>query len=266
MGSAAKKKEAQATPTLRVMSPEMREEYVVRYRGKARKLARSILRKWRSRLDITEVDSLVDLSLCESVQRFSPDRGASFMTFLFYHLRGNLIRAITHAVQSSAIPMVEVDSLIALDEGGEGSNQRGAINAIEIANALTSQEELSPDEALYRKEMIALSQRSYQHLDNLEQQVLSKLYAEENQMIDIARNLGYSRCHISRVKRRALEALYTDIANRMRVDDIALTKPDFEEEDLVTVPRRSMDRRKIVRRRPRSQSIGTKERKAAING
>ena len=266
MGSALKKKDIDAPVAFRTMSPEMREEYVVRYRGKARKLARSILRKWRSRLDIAEVDSLVDLSLCEAVQRFSPDRGASFMTFLFYHLRGNLIRAITSAVQSSSIPMVEVDSLVALDEGGENGNSRGAMNAIEIANALTSQEELSPDEALYRKEMIALSQRSYKHLDGLEQQVLTKLFAEENQMIDIARNLGYSRCHISRVKRRALEALYTDIANRMRVDDIALTKPDFEEEDLVTVPRRSMDRRKIVRRRPRSQSTGTGKTKIAAHG
>src|SRR5690348_15064745 len=71
-----------------------KEELVLRYRMKARKLARSILRKWHSRLDLQEVDSIVDLSLCEAVARYNPAKGASFMTFLFYHLRGNLIRAV----------------------------------------------------------------------------------------------------------------------------------------------------------------------------
>lgn len=60
-----------------------RTELVVGYRLKARKLARSILRRWHARLDVGEVDSIVDLSLCEAVQRFSPEKGASFMTFMF---------------------------------------------------------------------------------------------------------------------------------------------------------------------------------------
>lgn len=233
---AAKKKE--------IISDSLREEYVIRYRGKARKLARSILRKWRSRLDIQEVDSLVDLSLCEAASRFNPERGASFMTFLFYHLRGNLIRAITYAVQSSNLPLVELDAFTALEDE--------KANAMDIADALTSEETPSPEEALYRQEMIALSQKSFEKLDELEKSVLSQLFAEEVQMIDIARNLGYSRCHISRVKRRALEALHSEISGQMKADDIILERPDFDDEEAPRVVRRTMDRRKIVRRRPRS--------------
>jgi len=50
------------------------------------------------------VDSIVDLSLCEAVKRFDPLKGASFMTFLFYHLKGNLVRAVAAAATSTAIP------------------------------------------------------------------------------------------------------------------------------------------------------------------
>lgn len=233
---AAKRKE--------LISDTLREEYVLRYRGKAKKLARSILRRWRSRLDIEEVDSLVDLSLCEAANRFNPERGAGFMTFLFYHLRGNLIRAITFAVQKSNLPLIELDSLVTFEDE--------KVTAIDIADALTSECAPSPEDALYMQEMIALSRKSYEKLDDLEKSVLTQLFAEEVQMNDIARNLGYSRCHISRVKRRALEALHGEISSQMKVDDIILARPDFDDEETPRVVRRSMDRRKIVRRRPRS--------------
>lgn len=222
----------------------LRDEYILRYRGKARKLGRSLLRKWRSRLDIQEVDSIVDLSLCEAASRFNPERGASFMTFLFYHLRGNLIRAITSAVQSSNLPLVELDAFLGAEDD--------KANAMDIADALTSEETPSPEDALYRQEMVTLSQKSFAKLDELEKSVLTQLFAEEIQMIDIARNLGYSRCHISRVKRRALEAMHSEISGQMKADDIILARPHFDEDEAPRVVRRTMDRRKIVRRRPRT--------------
>lgn len=234
------------------MSGELKEEHILRFRGKARKLARSILRKWRARLDLTEVDSIVDLSLCEAADRFNPERGASFMTFLFYHLRGNLIRAISSAVSSTAIPFLEVDSLLAFDEGIDGS--RAGVNAIEIAQALTSQESLSPEEIMFRKEMSTLSHQSFQRLDTLEKDILTRLFGTEQQMIDIAHDLGYSRCHISRVKRKALESLFTEMSSLMKKDDIKLTRPDFDEEDSRILTRRVTDRRKTVRRRARSRT------------
>src|SRR5690349_3051107 len=82
-------------PQIRTLSDLEREDLITSSRLKARKLGRSILRKWNARLDLQEVDSIVDLSLCEAAARFDPSVGASFLTFLFYHLRGNLIRAIS---------------------------------------------------------------------------------------------------------------------------------------------------------------------------
>ena len=77
------------------------DDLILNHRENGRKLARSILRRWRVRMLTDEIDSIVDLTLCEAAKRFSTDFGASFMTFFFYHLRGHLVRAVANAAQAS---------------------------------------------------------------------------------------------------------------------------------------------------------------------
>src|SRR5690349_7137351 len=74
---------------------------ILDHRENGRKLARSILRRWRVRMPAEEIDSIVDLSLCEAARRYSSERGASFMTFFFYHLRGHLVRSVARAAQGN---------------------------------------------------------------------------------------------------------------------------------------------------------------------
>ena len=54
------------------LTPYQQEALVMKYRAKARKLGRSMLRRWHSRMELDEIDSIVDLSLCEAVKRFDP--------------------------------------------------------------------------------------------------------------------------------------------------------------------------------------------------
>lgn len=234
----------------KTLSARQQEELVLTYRMKARKLARSILRKWHARLDLQEVDSVVDLSLCEAVRRYNPNKGASFMTFLFYHMRGNLIRAVASAANANAVPLPE------LDENGNASKgdsqaYRG-VNAIEIAEALCSHDYVMPDEMLLKKEMVDISNGACAKLDSLEKEVIYRIYIQEQQLMDIASSLGYSRCHISRVKKKALETLYGDVTTTMHKGDeesISSVRPDFDDEG------GSAERRKIHRRRPRSRKV-----------
>ena len=188
-----------------------REELVVQFRLKARKLARSILRKWHARLDIQEVDSLVDLSLCEAVRRYNPRKGASFMTFLYYHLRGNLIRAVTYAATLNTVPIREEHNEPLEEEGERSRRGYRAANAIEAAEALCGSDHAMPDDALIKKELVGLSLKACARLDALEREVIERLYLEGRQLMDIARSLGYSRCHISRVKKRAAQRLKRNI-------------------------------------------------------
>lgn len=237
------------TKVVRELSVAQREQLVLKYRLKARKLGRSIMRKWQSRIDINELDSIVDLSLCEAAKRFNPTMGASFITFLFYHLRGNLIRAVSDAVAQSSVPVAEFDAFMRA-EAGETSNSQFAVSAIEVASALCNFDPVLPDEQLYKKEVARISQGACERLDHLEREIIERIYLHEEQLMDIASSLGYSRCHISRVKRKALEALYEDLSVTLdRKNDGA--KPGFQEE--IDTPRRnearSLPRKLTVRRR-----------------
>lgn len=228
------------------LSIAQREQLVLKYRLKARKLGRSIMRKWQSRIDINELDSIVDLSLCEAAKRFNPKIGASFITFLYYHLRGNLIRAVSDAVAQSAVPVAELDTVLRA-EAGEGSAAMRSLSAVEVAAALCNFDVQLPDEQLYKKEIAKISQEACGRLDDLERQVIERIYVYEEQLMSIASSLGYSRCHISRVKRKALEALHKDLSEALdkRLEN---AEPQFVEDEASL--RRIKARKISVRRRP----------------
>lgn len=232
---------------IKALTDADREALVLEFRIKARKLGRSILRKWNARLDLEEVDSVVDLSLCEAVRRYDPSKGASFMTFLFYHLRGNLIRAVSSAANANLIPAANADE----DKDNKSENGKYSVqaaNAIEIAEALCSHDSSTPDDVLFKKQLVNISADACSRLDALEQEVIYRIYMKEQQLMDIASSLGYSRCHISRVKKKALEILHDEMCQTIKNHDAIVE--EFGRESLKKAP---VERRKVHRRRPRSK-------------
>ena len=237
--------------SIRLLSEEAKEKVIIRSRSKARKLAKSILRRWNARLDLNEIDSIVDLSLCEAAARFSPDMGASFMTFLFYHLRGNLIRTISSAANSNLVPF-------AFDGEGDEDMMHGLSQSFEIADALTGSEVQKPDEILIKNEALQLSITARDKLDTLAKEVLERIFVQEEQLIDIAYDLGYSRCHISRVKRRALEHMYDHLSPDLGLDPSQ--RPNFDDDHREG---RAKAKKDIHRRKPRSQAFLSRK---VVNG
>jgi RNA polymerase sigma factor (sigma-70 family) len=237
------------------LTPFQQEALILKYRLKARKLGRSILRRWHSRMELDEVDSLVDLSLCEAVRRFDPTKGASFMTFLFYHLKGNLVRAVASATAASAIPLAiaELAEMTAFDADDHSRSRTIGINAVELAEAVSGQEAPQPDELLWRKELTDRSSSACEKLDVLEREIVKRIFVQEQQIIDIAAALGYSRCHISRVKKKALDTLQDELRAVMNHDDYALMD-EHQPEELEAVHSRIASRKEVHRRRPRSAS------------
>lgn len=235
-------------------TPLQQEALIVKYRLKARKLGRSILRRWHARMDLDEVDSIVDLSLCEAVKRFDPAKGASFMTFLFYHLKGNLVRAVTTAAAANSIPVFNADENEV--QVGEPDHLFGhqfrAMNSAEVAEAVVSQDAPLPDEMLWRKELHGKSSVACEKLDPLEREIIKRIFLQEQQIMDIAATLGYSRCHISRVKKKALETLYNELSGSMNDTDLG-TKPSFDDEGEDELKFKPVGRRPVHRRRPRSK-------------
>jgi RNA polymerase sigma factor (sigma-70 family) len=175
---------------------------VIEYRLRARKLARSLLKKWRARLDVQEIDSIVDLSLCEAVSRYDETKGASFMTFLFYHLRGNLIRTITIAANQITVCSQDIEDEAGRKlSGGESDGHNWDVASPD-----------RPDDILVKKQLVSLSREALHLLDPLEKEIIHRIYHLGEQVQDIADSFGYSRCHVSRVKKQALETLFRYIA------------------------------------------------------
>ena len=182
------------------------ESLILNHRENGRKLARSILRKWRVHMPGEDVDSTVDLALCESAQRFSPKKGASFMTFFFYHLRGHLVRSVARATQNSAI----INGPKTDEWCDEGHSEFASSYSAFLDNEMHNQRENeTPEQLIIRREKIMVCRDALEKLDDLEKVVLDKSYAEDEALVDIAKSLGYSRCHISRVKKGALGRLKT---------------------------------------------------------
>jgi RNA polymerase sigma factor (sigma-70 family) len=195
--------------------PAQYESLILDHRENGRKLARSILRRWRVHMPGEEVDSIVDLALCEAAQRFSPKKGASFMTFFFYHLRGHLVRAVARATQASSIlngPKEDDDS----DANTDLISSYGTFIDNEL-NAQRDQE--NPEQIILRREKIIFCRDAMNALDSLEQIVLERSYGSDETLVDIAKSLGYSRCHISRVKKSALSRLKTVLSNSSLTSD-----------------------------------------------
>ena len=227
----------------RKLSPAKREQLILEYREKARLLASSMLRRWRSRLDPQEVESIVDLSLCEAVHRFRTGKGASFMTFLFYHLKGNLVRTVSAAANKGFLPLLDAEP-----HAQEGDHYGYGVSPSELYEYESGDQDNSPESLLIRKEEAELASEACGKLDPLEQEVVGRLYGHEQQLLDIARHLGYSRCHISRVKKKALENLFDELAPQIAAGE-TLKRPEFGSEESEDQPRR-----KVQRRRPRANA------------
>ena len=230
---------------------EEQEKLILEYRTKARKLGRSMLRKWNCRLDLEEVDSLVDLSLCEAVQRFDAAKGASFMTFLFYHLKGNLVKAVRTSIDIAAIPS-SFAAMIDGEAGDENIRELG-LNAVDLAGQLSGEETQTPDEKLWKKQLSGCSVEACQKLDPLEREIIKRIFVHEQQIIDIAAALGYSRCHISRVKKKALSTLHDELAVNINQDDygfVGQVGPEIAE-----VKNRIAERKVTHRRKSKTERV-----------
>ena len=207
-----------------------------------KRLAWSFLNKWRVRIEEDEVTSITGAALCEAANRFKPELGVNFKTFLFYYLRGMLLKEITKRVTDSKM-RVPVAHLNEANDDARG---------ISLENYYQVDQDSNPENMLDQKQRIELCREATAGLDALEQKVLEQFFGEDESVVDIAKNLGYCRCHISRVKSKALSSL---------TEKLSSLSPDFPLEDEPLSERDSLlaARRKYYRgvrgRRKTSESI-----------
>ncbi|MDD2942655.1 MAG: sigma-70 family RNA polymerase sigma factor [bacterium] len=162
-------------------------------------VAFSLLRRWGVRLTAEQVMSIVGESLAESANRFDEAKGASFNTFFFYHLRGNLLKEVEQYISNRK-------NLVSITDMATES-MPGDVMLTHHSKDAHAEVRHDPEQILEDKQLSQICWDACSGLDDLEQEVVNRHFVEEEPLTAIAENLGYSRCHISRVKSKALARL-----------------------------------------------------------
>lgn len=252
-----KKAPSKKTKAQKQLSEEQINELILDHRENGRKLARSILRRWRVRMPNDEIDSVTDLALCEAAKRYSPERGASFMTFLFYHLRGHLVRSVARAAQASNV------FLAFGHNSGTDTTEWQHVSSESLwsfapEHLLFGQRDAeTPENVVLRMEKIDQCREAVNRLDDLEREIITRSFGSEQPLVDIAKSLGYSRCHISRVKKSALDRL-----KHILEETQELPANDTEEHITEILAERNAPNRSRPKRRSRRRSVATGRRAA----
>lgn len=178
--------------------PEFRAQLIIDHREHGIRLAWSLLNRWRIRIEQDDVVSVVGAALVEAANRFDDTRGVSFRTFFFYHLRGMLIKEVTQLIDDRksfrSIPQENVEQIVATTDVPE----YWPLQLVEREN---------PEMILEKRQFEEVFWKTCGELDALEKEVLVRHFVQDEALKDIASDLDYCRCHISRVKSRALARL-----------------------------------------------------------
>src|SRR5262249_25095269 len=73
------------------LSAAQREQLILDHGEQAQKLGMKLLKGWGARMAGDDFISAVDLALCEAASRYTPVDQATFATYLFYFIKGELI-------------------------------------------------------------------------------------------------------------------------------------------------------------------------------
>jgi len=192
------------------ISQKTPEELALHYRSGARKLALSMVAKWKCRLDADDLQSVIDLAVCEAAARYNSAHGAGFMTFLYYHLKGKLVKAIAKRANDR---LLFIDDYEMSRMSVRGDDETSTVRCKEWKHYASDESgSVSTEEALYQRELLDHCYKACQRLRGIEKEVITSLYFEDKELSQVTSEMGYSRGHIFRVRTRALEKLRKSLA------------------------------------------------------
>ncbi|HMO18486.1 MAG TPA: sigma-70 family RNA polymerase sigma factor [Oligoflexia bacterium] len=164
----------------------------------ARKLAWKLLGSWQVRLPEDEVCSIAYMALCEAAKNYDGRETTQFQTFLYYHVRGRLLREISAQVQHSKITQYWDEDVL---------GEEAPLSSVEVILSSLHDNPLSPEQILVEREQDELFEEAFSTLDWLEKEIVISHYFDGKSLNELAISLKYCRCHLSRVKSRAISKL-----------------------------------------------------------
>lgn len=175
---------------------EKASELVVENMELGRRLAWKLLSSWNIRIAEDEVVSIVGIALCEAARNYDGRESTQFPTFFYYHLRGRLLREISDIVENK-----KLTAEYCHDEFFDVMISKNENNPVMSGNRYSSS---NPEKIIFEKEKEASFEQAFSDLDWLEKEVITRHYFKGESLMQLADELKYCRCHLSRVKNRAI--------------------------------------------------------------
>jgi len=187
---------------------------IVQHMEIGRRLAWKLLFSWQARLPEDDVQSIVGIALCEAAKNYDGRPGTQFQTFFYYHLRGRLLREITEIVEQKKFHVERSESYLFDASLAESETDYSNADAISLDHN-------NPEQIAVDKEEKLAFDSAFDSLDWLEREVINRHYFHGESLIELAEVLNYCRCHLSRVKARAISKLKKSIQNSYHSDAYA---------------------------------------------
>lgn len=191
--------------TKRKLSAAEREHIILENREKAFRMARRVCHSAITTLSQDEIRSISDHALCEAALRYSPMPGATFLTYVFYFIKGEVRKALFINGHLGS----EVESI-------HGEEREGLLedDRMEADYGLIAEEvKFSPEILTYQAQMRKSCKVALQKLSVIEQKVVLGALIGEQKMAHLAKELGYSRGHLFAIKKLAEEKMRLYLAD-----------------------------------------------------
>lgn len=234
------------------------DKLILDHREHGKRLAWSFLSSWRIRMNPDEVLSVVGAALCEAANRFDPGKETAFKTFFFYHLRGMLLKEISRMIQEQKLLQLAPSNVIADSAVGD--------SAVLSNWTYPLIENNNPEKIIEKRQIAGACWEACAQLDPLEQEVLIRFFVYDEPLVAIAKELEYCRCHISRVKSRALVKMGR-ILKEAAEEEFSEDELEQSEDELLLPNRNALEARRkkgYTGGRGRRRQNRVKKRSAAL--
>lgn len=179
---------------------EERQERILENRERATIMARALLKKWGAWIDGDDLQSIVDMALCEAAKHFRPTGATAFLSYAFYYIKGSLIQSISDARLRGVTGLRGRECEKVAYEAASTPTEVHGEHAVATSD-------YCPDETVMRGETRNWLAANLTQLSGLEQRVVCGVDVLEFKVAALARKLGYSRGHLSMIRQQAIRKM-----------------------------------------------------------
>ena len=187
-----------------------RRKLILEHRELAQKLGMKLLTSWGAKLSADDFVSAVDLALCEAASRYAPVNSASFGTYLYYFIKGELIETFKELVRTGATGSPENAEAAQAAPAMDPANND--CEMLEHIGDLAP----TPDHFAYIRELRAECLDAMQDLTELERLVLLERELFDEKMETVVKKTGYSRGHLFLVQNNAKRKMRSALSSLSR--------------------------------------------------